>query len=247
METGTSRPSLRLADGLVVVDRLARQHAREQVLALLALGGVRHREAGAAQDLLPGPAEDALGRRVPETDPGVLVELHERDRRGVDQRLQPLLLLLALGDVGIGDEVADDAARTVPDGRGGDRDGDEPAVLALPDGLVVVDRLAGPHAREQVLALRALVVRRHRKPLAAEDLLAGPAEDPLRRGVPQPDARVEPELHERERRGVDQRLQPIFAHRSSTTSSCGREQQMSALPVGRGLDRVGVVVDGCRR
>ena len=111
---GHQPPILALADGLVVVDRLARQHAREQVLALVALGGLRHREAGAAQDLLVGPAEDALGRRVPETDPRVLVELHERDRRGVDQRLQPLLLLLAPGDVGVGDEVADDAARPRP-------------------------------------------------------------------------------------------------------------------------------------
>ena len=41
----------------------------------------------AAEHLLARPAEDALGRRVPQPDPGVQAELHERERRGVDQGL----------------------------------------------------------------------------------------------------------------------------------------------------------------
>ena len=52
-----------------------------------------------------------------------------------------------------------------------------------------------------------LLGRRQREPAAADHLLAGPAEDPLGGPVPEPDARVEAELHERERRRLDQRLQ----------------------------------------
>ena len=215
-------------DGLVVVDRLAGQHAREQVVALHPLGGVRHREAGAPEDLVRPPAEDALGRRVPEPDAGVEPELHERERRGVDQGLEPLLLLLALGDVGVGDQVADHAAGPVPHRRGGDRDRDELAVLSPPDGLVVVDRLACPHAHEEVLALRALRVRRHRQPLAAEDLCARPAEDALGGRVPEADAGVEPELHERERRGVDQGLEPVLLLLGCRGIGVGRHPVMDA-------------------
>jgi hypothetical protein len=88
-----------LADRLVVVQRLAGPHAREQLLALGALGRRRHREAAPAEHLLGRPAEDALGRRVPEPDTSVEPELHEREWRGVDQGLQPLRLLLAFGGV----------------------------------------------------------------------------------------------------------------------------------------------------
>jgi hypothetical protein len=176
----------------------------------------------APEDLVAGPAEDALGCGVPEADAGVEPELDERERRGVDQRLEPLLLLPALRDVGVGDEVADDAARCIAHGGGRDRDGDEPAVLALAVGLVVVDRLAGHDAAEQVLALRALGGRRHRQAGAAEDLVAGPAEDALGGGVPEADAGVEPELDERERGGVDECLEPVLVLLGFREISVGR-------------------------
>ena len=179
----------------------------ELVLALGALEVRRHREPAAAEHLLTGPAEDAFGGGVPEPDARVVIELHERDRRGVDQRLQPLLLRPAFRDVGVGDHVADDAAGVVSHGRGGDRHGNQRPVPVQADGLEVVDGLAGGDAREQLFGLGTLGGRGQRQPATAQHLLAGPAEDAFGGSVPEPDAGVEPELHERERRGVDQRLQ----------------------------------------
>src|SRR4029079_17719861 len=63
-----------------------------------------------AEHLLLRPAEDALGGRVPQPNARVRAELHERERRGIDQRLQPLLLLLSFGDVAVDNHMADRAA-----------------------------------------------------------------------------------------------------------------------------------------
>jgi hypothetical protein len=70
------------------------------------------------------------------------------------------LLDLALGDVRISDHVAENRSRLVCDRGGRDRDVDERPVLALPQGFVVVDRLARENSREQLLALGTLRRRR---------------------------------------------------------------------------------------
>ena len=117
------------------------------------------------------------------------------------------LLCLAFGDVGVRDHVADHAAGSVSHRGGRNRDVDERSILALTHGFVVVNRLARTHPCEELLALRALGRRRHREVAAAQHLLTRPAKDALGCWVPQPDAGIQAELHERERRGVDQRLQ----------------------------------------
>ena len=96
IETATSVPSLRRR---TVSWSLIHSPARTRSNSSSALGtprGRRHRKAAAAEHLLGRPAEDALGRGVPEPDPRVQAELDERERRGVDHRPQLLLRLLAL-------------------------------------------------------------------------------------------------------------------------------------------------------
>ena len=154
---------------------------------------------------------DVAGSDDPRTRGG---ELFDPGAELVVQAVNLRRLRLALCDVGVGDHVAEHATGPVPHGRGRDRDRDERPVLAQTLGLVVVDRLSRPHPREQVLRLRAFRGRRHGKSTAAEHLVARPAEDALRGRVPQPDARVEVELDEGERRRVDQRLQSPSALRS---------------------------------
>ena len=110
IETATSVPSLRWRTvSKSLTDSPASTRANSSSLSAR-LSRRRHRQAAAAEHLLARPAEDALGGRVPQPDARIEPELHQRERRRVDQRLQALLLGLALGDVGVGDHVADDLA-----------------------------------------------------------------------------------------------------------------------------------------
>src|SRR5690606_22330428 len=87
-----ARAVLAQAVGLQRGDRLALEGGatNAMVLGLLLFRNVGHR---ATEDFLFRPAEDTLGRRVPQFDPALRVEGLERQRRGPDHRLERLVAL----------------------------------------------------------------------------------------------------------------------------------------------------------
>ena len=108
-----------------------------------------------------------------------------------DLRLQPLHLLgpAALADVAGDAGDADHLAGSVADRRHGDLHVHARAVLALDDGLEVLDVLAGAEPREEVRHLVAAVGRDQHGARAAEDLLGRVAEEALGPAVPAEDRR----------------------------------------------------------
>ena len=145
--------------------------------------------------------DDARARRGELLEPRVELVVQTADLRR---------LCLALGDVRVGDHVPDDPAGSVPDRCRGDRHVDERPILVQAEGFEVVHPLARGDALEELLGLGALRRRCHRQPARAEHLLGRPAEDALRRRVPEPHPRVRAELDERDGRGVDDRPQAVL-------------------------------------
>ena len=89
IETSTSVPSFRWRTvSKSLTHSPARTLTNSSSLSARFDGGAIGRP-GAADHFLARPAEDALGRRVPQADARIETELHERERRRVDQRLEP--------------------------------------------------------------------------------------------------------------------------------------------------------------
>ena len=89
MATSTSEPSRRCRVRLVAADPLATEDALAQGAELLGLRFWHHR-AGAPDRLLRGPAEQLLGGTVPGAHTSLAVEMDDRQRRGLEDALQPL-------------------------------------------------------------------------------------------------------------------------------------------------------------
>src|SRR5690606_24996 len=86
------------------------------MLRLLLFGNVGR---GATEDFLFRPAEDPLGRRIPQLDPALRVEGLERQRRGPDHGLERLVALpeRPLGPLAFGHQLLGPAPLRPPTGR----------------------------------------------------------------------------------------------------------------------------------
>src|SRR5204863_4119141 len=107
------------------------------------------------------------------------------------EQIPARLRLLALGDVARDLRGADNPARRVPDGRHGERDVEQAAILAAANGLVMVDALTAPNAVEYGGLLVVALGRYENGHGLANDLFALVAEEPLRRAVPAGDDAIE--------------------------------------------------------
>ena len=107
------------------------------------------------------------------------------------EQIPARLGLLALGDVARDLRCADDPARSVPDGRHGERDVEPAAILVAANGLVMVDALTAPDAVEYAGLLVVALGRYEDGHGLANDLIGFVAEEPLRRAVPAGDDAIE--------------------------------------------------------
>ena len=78
---------------LMVRARRGAQHVVGEQMAVLS---VRKQRQPAAEKLFPVPAEGFLGRSVPPEHPGVVIELEDGERGGLDQRLETFHRVLEL-------------------------------------------------------------------------------------------------------------------------------------------------------
>ena len=182
------------AEGDLRVALGRRQHGGE------ALGDQRAGALGeelldrAAQDLLAVVAEQLVGPRVGEADRAVLVDLDDRVRRGLEDGLELLLGLLALGD------VADDAAEEARAGglphRERELERELAAVLAQADDLDgLADQARGGHAAlgdalDAGVVHRAEALGHQDRERLADDLVLDVAEHQLGAAVPGDDVAV---------------------------------------------------------
>ena len=98
---------------------------------------------------------------------------------------------LLFGDVARDFRHADDAARGVEDRRDGERNVDQPAVLAAAHGFEVIDALAAADAGEDVVFLGLTIGRDQDADRLADQLRGGVAEQPLGPRVARLDDAVE--------------------------------------------------------
>src|SRR5690606_584570 len=124
-----------------------------------------------------GPAEDALGRWIPELDAGFGVQRHDGERPGMDDGLQAprggaqlLLRPAPLRRVPLRADEVRDAALRVPHGHDADLDPERRAVLAVVEQLLA-HRLAAPERRADAGERGAIGVRALEEARVAADRL----------------------------------------------------------------------------
>src|SRR5271170_6166284 len=108
-----------------------------------------------------------------------------------EQQILPLFRPFALGNVTRNFGRADDIAAEVSDWRNGQRDINEAAVLALSDGLVVVDPLTATDAFEDSGFFVVTIGRNEHSQRLADRFLARVAEETLRAAVPARDDAID--------------------------------------------------------
>src|ERR1043166_357801 len=138
-----------------------------------------------------------------------LLGLLPRALLAFEQALALGLGALAVGDVARDLRRADDRAARPADGRDGERDVYEAAVLAHALRLVVLDALAGPQAREDGWLFVRVVVGDEDGDWLADDLFGGVAEDALRALVPARDDAVQGLADDGVVRRLDDGGQPV--------------------------------------
>ena len=198
-----------VADGVAgpVVDQLEAVEVEQEQRRARARGG------GALQPLAEqGPVRQA-GQAV-----------------GVRGGAQLALELDALGHVGVDAEVPEGAALLVAEHRRALLDVDQAAVLAG-----APDRRADDRRLHQLVDVGLVLARVDHRVGAADHLVGPPAEDPLGGRVPEPDLAVEVELHDADRRALDQLAEPAQCLGALLVPGAQRGVQLRVLDRDAGL------------